>query len=108
MTDLMGLMKQAQAMQQKMAEANEKLSEEEVIGEAGAGLVTVTLSARGEARGISIDPSLLDPAEVEVVEDLLVAAHNEARRKGEARQQEIMGQAAGGLQMPPGMPNPFG
>ena len=107
MTDLMGLMKQAQAMQQKMAEANEKLSEEEVVGEAGAGLVKVTLSARGEARSVSIDPSLLDPAEVEVVEDLIVAAHNEARRKGEARQQDILGQAASGLQMPPGMPSPF-
>lgn len=107
MKDLMGLMKQAQAMQQKMAEAQEKLSEQEVTGEAGAGLVKVTLTAKGDARGVQIDKSLLDPAEPEIVEDLIVAAHADARRKAEALQQEIIKDAAGGLDLPPGMQMPF-
>ena len=106
MTDLMGLMKQAQAMQQKMTEAQEKLDASQVIGEAGAGLVTLTLSGKGEMRALSIDPSLLDPAEGEVVEDLVMAAHHDARRKMEALQQEVMKEAAGGLQLPPGMSLP--
>ncbi len=107
MKDLMGLMKQAQAMQQKMAEAQEKLSEQEVTGEAGAGLVKVTLTAKGDARGVQIDKSLLDPEEPEIVEDLIVAAHADARRKAEALQQEIIKDAAGGLDLPPGMQMPF-
>ncbi len=106
MTDLMGLMKQAQAMQQKMTEAQEKLDASQVIGEAGAGLVTLTLSGKGEMRALSIDPSLFDPAEGEVVEDLVMAAHHDARRKMEALQQEVMKEAAGGLQLPPGMSLP--
>jgi len=107
MTDLMGLMKQAQAMQQKMTEAQEKLAASQVIGEAGAGLVTLTMSGKGEMRALSIDASLLDPAEGEVVEDLVMAAHNDARRKMEAMQQDVMKEAAGGLQLPPGMSLPI-
>tara|TARA_R110002096_G_scaffold13784_3_gene48576 strand:- start:17 stop:340 length:324 start_codon:yes stop_codon:yes gene_type:complete len=107
MTDLMGLMKQAQAMQQKMTEAQEKLAASQVVGESGAGLVTLTLSGKGEMRALSIDPSLLDPAEGEVVEDLVMAAHNDAKRKMEAMQQEVMKDVAGGLQMPPGMSLPI-
>ena len=107
MTDLMGLMKQAQAMQQKMTEAQEKLAASQVVGEAGAGLVTLTLSGKGEMRALSIDPSLLDPAEGEIVEDLVMAAHNDAKRKMEAMQQEVMKDVAGGLQMPPGMSLPI-
>lgn len=107
MTDLMGLMKQAQAMQQKMGEAQEKLAASQVVGEAGAGLVTLTLSGKGEMRALSIDPSLLDPAEGEVVEDLVMAAHNDAKRKMEAMQQDVMKDVAGGLQMPPGMSLPI-
>ncbi|WP_339739649.1 YbaB/EbfC family nucleoid-associated protein [uncultured Maricaulis sp.] len=106
MTDLMGLMKQAQAMQQKMAEAQEKLAASQVVGEAGAGLVTLTLSGKGEMRALSIDPSLLNPAEGEVVEDLVMAAHNDAKRKMEAMQQDVMKDVAGGLQLPPGMSMP--
>ncbi|WP_417482329.1 YbaB/EbfC family nucleoid-associated protein [Maricaulis sp.] len=106
MTDLMGLMKQAQAMQQKMTEAQEKLAASQVIGEAGAGLVTLTLSGKGEMRALSIDPSLLDPTEGEVIEDLVMAAHNDAKRKMDALQQEVMKEAAGGLQLPPGMSMP--
>lgn len=107
MKDLMGLMKQAQAMQQKMAEAQEKLDAQEVTGEAGAGLVKVTLTAKGDLRGVSIDPSLLAPEEVEIVEDLMVAAHADARRKAEALQQDILKDAAGGMELPPGMQMPF-
>ncbi len=107
MKDLMGLMKQAQAMQEKMAEAQAKLDETEVTGEAGAGLVKVTLTAKGDARGVSIGKRLLDPEEPEIVEDLIVAAHADARRKGEAGQQEVLKDAAGGLQLPPGMQMPF-
>lgn len=106
MTDLMGLMKQAQAMQQKMTEAQEKLAASQVVGESGAGLVTLTLSGKGEMRALSIDPSLLDPTEGEIVEDLVMAAHNDAKAKMEALQQEVMKEAAGGLQLPPGMSLP--
>jgi DNA-binding YbaB/EbfC family protein len=106
MTDLMGLMKQAQAMQQKMAEAQQRLSASEVTGEAGAGLVSITLSGKGEMRRIAIDPSLLDPNEAEIVEDLVIAAHADAQRKMEALQQQVMKEAAGGLQLPPGMSMP--
>ena len=107
MKDLMGLMKQAQAMQQKMAEAQEKLAETEVVGEAGAGLVQVTLTAKGDMKGVSVDKSLMDPEEPEILEDLLVAAHGDARRKAEERQQEILKDAAGGIDLPPGMNMPF-
>ncbi|BDW98668.1 YbaB/EbfC family nucleoid-associated protein [Maricaulis maris] len=107
MKDLMGLMKQAQAMQEKMVEAQARLGETEVTGEAGAGLVKVVLTAKGDMVSIDVDKSLLDPEEPEILEDLLKAAHADARRKGDAAQQEIMKEAAGGLQMPPGMQMPF-
>ena len=107
MKDLMGLMKQAQAMQEKMVEAQALLGETEVTGEAGAGLVKVVLTAKGDMVSIDVDKSLLDPEEPEILEDLLKAAHADARRKGDAAQQEIMKEAAGGLQMPPGMQMPF-
>jgi DNA-binding YbaB/EbfC family protein len=107
MKDLMGLMKQAQAMQQKMAEAQSKLDEAEVTGEAGAGLITVTMTAKGDMKRVSIDKSLIDPEEPEILEDLILAAHADARRKAEARQQEILKDAAGGLDLPPGMNMPF-
>jgi hypothetical protein len=107
MKDLMGLMKQAQAMQQKMADAQAKLDETEVTGESGAGLVTVVMTAKGDMKRVSIDPGLMDPQEPEILEDLLVAAHADARRKAEVRQQEILKDAAGGLELPPGMNLPF-
>lgn len=107
MKDLMGLMKQAQAMQQKMAEAQAKLDEAEVTGEAGAGLITMTMTAKGDMKRVSIDKSLIDPEEPEILEDLILAAHADARRKAEARQQEILKDAAGGLELPPGMNLPF-
>jgi nucleoid-associated protein EbfC len=107
MKDLMGLMKQAQAMQQKMADAQAKLDEEVVTGEAGAGMISVTMTAKGDLKGVNIDKSLIDPEEPEILEDLILAAHNDARRKAEQRQQEILKDAAGGLELPPGMQMPF-
>ena len=108
MTDFMKIMQQAKELQSKMADAQAKLDEEEVTGEAGAGLVTVTMTAKGDVRRLSIDPSILVPSEVTVVEDLIIAAHNDARRRAEEVQKRIMSDAAGGLQLPPGMPSPFG
>lgn len=107
MKDLMGLMKQAQAMQEKMSEAQAKLDETEVTGEAGAGLVTMAMTAKGDLKRVSIDKSLLDPEEPEIVEDLILAAHADARRKAEAAQQDIMKEAAGNMELPPGMNLPF-
>ncbi|WP_300544821.1 YbaB/EbfC family nucleoid-associated protein [Maricaulis sp.] len=107
MKDLMGLMKQAQAMQQKMADAQAKLDAEEVTGESGAGLLRVTMTAKGDLKRVDIDKSLIDPDEPEILEDLILAAHNDARRKAEVRQQEILKDAAGGLDLPPGMNLPF-
>ncbi|OLF81400.1 nucleoid-associated protein [Maricaulis sp. W15] len=107
MKDLMGLMKQAQAMQEKMTEAQARLDETEVTGEAGAGMVRVTLTAKGDMVSVKVDPGVIDPSEPEILEDLVKAAHADARRKGEAAQQEIMKEAAGGLQLPPGMQMPF-
>lgn len=108
MTDFMKIMKQAKEFQSKMAEAQAQLDSEEVTGEAGAGLVRITMTAKGEMRGMVIDPSLLTPDEVTVLEDLIMAAHNDARRRAEEVQKRIMSEAAGGLQLPPGMPSPFG
>ena len=107
MKDLMGLMKQAQAMQAKMSEAQARLDETEVTGEAGAGMVRVVLTAKGDMVSVKFDPTVIDPAEPEILEDLIKAAHADARRKGEAAQQEVMKEAAGGLQLPPGMQMPF-
>ncbi len=107
MKDLMGLMKQAQAMQQKMTEAQARLARDFGFGEAGAGLVRVVLTAKGDMVSIHVDKSLMDPDEPEILEDLLKAAHADARRKGEEAQQDIMKDAAGGLQLPPGMQMPF-
>src|SRR5919199_1043641 len=84
MRDLMGLMKQAQQLQQKMQELQAELETQEVEGVAGGGLVRVRLTAKGEMRGLSIDPSLVKPDESEILEDLIVAAHNDARVKADA------------------------
>jgi nucleoid-associated protein EbfC len=103
MPDLMGLMKQAAQLQTKMQELQAELDQIEVEGTAGGGLVTVKLSAKGEMKGVSIDPSLLKPEEKDIVEDLLVAAHGDARRKAEAVMQEKMKSLTGGLPLPPGL-----
>jgi DNA-binding YbaB/EbfC family protein len=108
MADFMGMMKQAAALQTKMQELQAELDQIEVEGTAGGGLVTVKLSAKGELKGIAVDDSLMQPSEKEILEDLLVAAHADARRKAETLLQEKMKSLTGGLQLPPGMPNPFG
>ena len=100
------LMKQAQEMQSKMQEMQARMEDVEMTGQAGAGLVSVTLNGKGEMRGLKMDPSLKD-GDVEVMEDLILAAHADARRKAEVRQQEVLKEAAGGLDLPPGMNLPF-
>jgi nucleoid-associated protein EbfC len=107
MKDIMGMMKQVQAMQSKMQDLQAELERIEVTGTSGGGLVTVTLTAKGEMKGVAVDPSLLKAEEKEILEDLLVAAHNDARTKGEALVQERMGALTAGLPIPPGMKLPF-
>ena len=72
-----------------------------------SGMISVTMTAKGDLKGVNIDKSLIDPEEPEILEDLILAAHNDARRKAEQRQQEILKDAAGGLELPPGMQMPF-
>ena len=99
----MGLMKQAAQLQSKMESLQAELDSIEVEGAAGGGLVTIKLSAKGDMKGAKIDDSLLKPGEKEILEDLLVAAHADARRKAETVMQEKMQGLTGGLPLPPGM-----
>ena len=103
MKDIMGLMKQAQAMQQKMADLQTELDGVEVEGASGGGLVKVTATAKGAVRAVQVDPSLLVPDEKEILEDLLVAALNDARTKADRVAQERMGDLTKGLPLPPGL-----
>ena len=103
MTDFMGLMKQASQLQSKMQALQAELDQIEVAGTAGGGLVTVRMTAKGDIKGVSIDPSLLKADEKEIVEDLIVAAHADARRKAEATMQDKMKDLTGGLPLPPGL-----
>jgi DNA-binding YbaB/EbfC family protein len=103
MPDFMGLMKQAAELKSKMEAMQAELDQVEVEGASGGGLVTVKLSGKGEMKAVKIDPSLMKPEEVEILEDLLVAAHADARRKAEAIMQERMKAVAGGLPLPPGL-----
>ena len=107
MKNLQEMMKQAQAMQSKMAEMQNRLGDIEVEGQSGAGMVKVTLNGRGEARRISVDKAVVDPNEVEVLEDLLVAAVNDAKSKVEAAVQAETQKLTGGLKLPPGLKLPF-
>ncbi|MBE7212319.1 MAG: YbaB/EbfC family nucleoid-associated protein [Gluconacetobacter diazotrophicus] len=107
MKNLAGLMKQATQMQSKMEEMQNGLAALEVEGIAGAGLVTVTLSGKGDLKRIKVDPKLADPAETEMLEDLIVAAHAEAKRHLEERTAAEMQKVTGGLNLPPGMKFPF-
>lgn len=107
MKNLGNLMKQAKEMQQKMADMQKELESHEITGEAGAGMVSVTLSGKGDMRGLKIDPKLMDPEEVEMLEDLLKAAHADARAKVDAFTQEQMKGMTGGIDLPPGMQMPF-
>ncbi len=103
MADFLGLMKQAAELKSKMEAMQAELDMVEVEGMSGGGLVIVRLSGKGEMKGVKIDPSLMKPQEKEIVEDLVVAAHADARRKAETLLQEKMKNVAGGLPLPPGM-----
>jgi nucleoid-associated protein EbfC len=107
MKNLGQLMKQAQEMQSKMAEMQAELEAVEMTGAAGAGLVLLTLNGKGDLKTVKIDRSLADPAEIEVLEDLIVAAFNDARQKVSAHAEEQMQKLTGGLQLPGGMKFPF-
>jgi DNA-binding YbaB/EbfC family protein len=107
MKNLAGLMKQAQQMQSKMQEMQAKLEALEITGEAGAGLVKVTLNGKSDLRAILIDPKLIDPADVEMLQDLILAAHRDAKTKIEAVSAEEMQKVTGGMQLPAGMKLPF-
>jgi DNA-binding YbaB/EbfC family protein len=107
MKNLSNMLKEAQKLQTRMAEMQQRLGEVEMDGAAGAGLVTVTLNGKGAMRRIKIDPSLADPNEMEMLEDLIVAAANDAKVKIEAHVQGEMQKLAGGMPLPPGMKLPF-
>ncbi|GBD41741.1 Nucleoid-associated protein YbaB [bacterium HR39] len=107
MKNLANMLREAQKLQQRMNELQEKLAALEVEGQAGGGLVKVVLGGRGEVKRVSIDRSIVDPEEVEVLEDLIVAAAADAKAKLEARLQEEMQAVTGGLPLPPGLKLPF-
>ena len=103
MADFLGLMKQAAELKSKMEAMQAELDQIEVEGTSGGGLVTVKLSGKGEVKGVKIDGTLMQPSEKEILEDLIVAAHTDARRKAETLLQDKMKSVAGGLPLPPGM-----
>jgi DNA-binding YbaB/EbfC family protein len=107
MVDFMGMMKKAEELQRKMAEMQDEAGRATVEGRAGGGLVVVTMSGKGELKGLSIDPSLFKEDDVEVLEDLIVTAHNEAKGKAEQMMQQKMAEMTQGLPLPPGMKLPF-
>ena len=107
MKNIGNMLKQAQEMQTKMAEVQERLAAMEVDGTAGAGLVTVTMSGKHDIKKVKLDPSLIDPEEAQVLEDLIVAAANDAKAKVDEAMQEEMTKLTGGMQLPPGMKLPF-
>ena len=107
MKNLGQMMKQAQQMQAKMAELQARLGELEVQGQSAGGMVQATLTGKGELRRLKIDPSLAKADEVEVLEDLVVAAVNDARQRADAMVADEMSKLTGGLQLPPGMKLPF-
>ncbi len=107
MKNIMGLMKQAEQMQQKMAEMQTKLDAAEIEGVAGAGLVRLTLTGKGAMKRIKVDPKLADPAETEMLEDLLLAAHADAKAKLDAYAEAEMKSVTGGMNLPAGLKLPF-
>ncbi len=107
MKNLGNMLKQAQQMQQRMQEMQAELESREVQGSAGGGMVVVTLNGKSELRGVKIDPSLLVPAEVEVLEDLIKAAHADAKGRADREMAEEMQKLTAGLPLPPGMKLPF-
>ena len=107
MKNLAAMMKSASQMQQKMADMQAELEAASVEGQAGAGMVRITLSGKGEMKSIRIDPKIIDPADASMLADLIMAAHADAKRKTEAVAAEAMQKAAGGMQLPDGFKLPF-
>jgi nucleoid-associated protein EbfC len=107
MKNLGNMLKEAQKLQSKMADMQAKLAETELSGAAGGGMVTVTLNGKGEMRKVKIDRTLVDPDEIEILEDLIVAANNDAKVKVESYVQEEMGKLTGGMSLPGGLKLPF-
>jgi len=107
MRDIMGMMGKVKEMQAKMEKVQEEIAALEVHGTSGGGLVTVTLNGKGEMRGLKIDPSLFKEDEVEILEDLIIAAHNDAKAKLEAEMAEKTQSLTAGLPIPPGFKLPF-
>jgi len=107
MKNLSQMLKQAQDMQAKMTEMQSALGAMEVTGQAGGGMVSVTVTGKGEMKSVRIDPSLASPEEVGVLEDLIVAAFRDAKTKADSRLQEEMAKLTGGLSLPPGFKLPF-
>jgi len=103
MADLMGMMQKVKELQEKMQQLQAELETLEVVGTSGGGLVTVTLSAKGTMKKLVVDPSLMKPGEREIVEDLVVAAHADARVKAERLVEDKAKALTGGLPLPPGM-----
>jgi hypothetical protein len=103
MKDLMGMMKQAQQLQARIQKMQQELAALEVEGQAGGGLVRLTMSGKGDIVRLKIDPTLLKPDEAEIVEDLVLAAARDAKSKAEAAAQERMAEVTGGLPLPPGL-----
>ncbi len=107
MAGMFDLMKQAQAMQAKMQDVQAELERVEVEGQSAGGMVRVTLTAKGQMKGVTLDPSLLKPEDKDMLEDLIVAAHDDARKKGERVMEERMQSLTAGLPLPPGFKLPF-
>jgi DNA-binding YbaB/EbfC family protein len=103
MTDFLGMMKQAAQLKSKMEAMQAEMDQLEVEGSSGGGLVTVKLSAKGDMKHVQVDASLVKPDEKEILEDLIVAAHADARRKADALMQDKMKELTGGLPIPPGL-----
>ena len=107
MKDIMGMMKAAQEMKGRMEDLQNQIAQMSVEGRSGGGLVTLTLGGKGDLKGLKIDPSLFKEDSVEVLEDLIVAAHNDAKGKLEYETNAKMQEATAGLPLPPGMKLPF-
>jgi len=107
MTNLGQMLKQAQELQGKMAQMQEEMAAMEVTGASAAGMCQVTLNGKGEAKSLTIDPSLVSGDEVGVMEDLILAAFNDAKAKVEVKMREKMSELTGGLPLPPGLQLPF-
>jgi DNA-binding YbaB/EbfC family protein len=107
MKNMANLLKQASQMQSKMADMQAKLDATIVEGQSGAGMVRVTMGGKGDLKSVTIDPKLADPAEMDMLQDLLVSAHADAKRKLDASMAEEMAAVTGGMNLPPGLKLPF-